>query len=134
MKKFILLFTLLILGLCTLGSMKKSDEIELTTLITTLSIKEMLAKNLDSNNYYLTVAVDDFVIDEYRLSYTELTIPVEKSLYEKVSADNSYVSISLEIIVPSHQSSNDLRLIFRDANTEYWKIIGITDSSNVIID
>lgn len=134
MKKFILIFTLLILGSCALGSIKKSDETELTTLITTLSIQEVIVKNVDSNNYYLTVAVDDFVIDEYRLSYTELTIPVEESIYKKVIIGSSYVDMSLEILVPPHQSTNDLRLIFRDANTEYWKIIGITDSNNVIID
>lgn len=117
-----------------MGSIKKSDETELTTLITTLSIQEVIVKNVDSNNYYLTVAVDDFVKDEYRLSYTELTIPVEESIYKKVIIGSSYVDMSLEILVPPHQSTNDLRLIFRDANTEYWKIIGITDSNNVIID
>ena len=83
--------------------------------------------------YYLTILLDDFVVQEYGLSYNSLTLKTTESIYNKVKVNSGFVGVSLKIVNPSNQEKRNLGMILKENLTDWCEVIGITTKGNVII-
>lgn len=134
MKKYlILLFVIIGLVICVFSILKISTKPQATTIITTLSIQDVTEKS-HTDDYYLTLLLDDFVVEEYGLTYNSLTIKTTESIYNNVDVNSGFVGVSLEITIPSNQEKRDIGMILKENLTDWCKIIGITTKNNEIID
>ena len=134
MKKYlILLFVIIGLVICVFSILKISTKPQATTIITTLSIQDVTEKS-HTDDYYLTLLLDDFVVEEYGLTYNGLTIRRTESIYNNVDVNSGFVGVSLEITIPSNQEKRDIGMILKENLTDWCKIIGITTKNNEIID
>ena len=132
MKKY--LIPLLVIGIviCAFSILKISTKSD-TTLVTTLSIQDITEKS-HTDNYYLTILLDDFVVQENGLSYNSLTLKTTESIYNKVKVNSGFVGVSLKIVIPSNQEKRDLGVILKENLIDWCEVIGITTKDNVIID
>ena len=133
MKKY-LISLLVIIGIviCIFSVLKISTKPD-TTIITTLSIQDITEKS-HTDDYYLTILLDDFVAEEYGLSYKSLTLRTTESVYNKVKINSGFVGVSLKIVIPGNQEKRDLGMILKENLTDWCEVVGITTKNNVIID
>ena len=134
MKKYlILLFVIIGLVICVFSILKISTKPQATTIITTLSIQDVTEKS-HTDDYYLRLLLDDFVVEEYALTYNSLIVKTTESIYNNVDVNSGFVGVSLEITIPSNQEKRDIGMILKENLTDWCKIIGITTKNNEIID
>ena len=133
MKKYLIsLFMIICLVICVFSILKISTKPQSTTIITTLSIQDVTEKS-HTDDYYLRLLLDDFVVEEYALTYNSLIIKTTESIYNNVDVNSGFVGVSLEITIPSNQEKRDVGMILKENLTDGCKIIGITTKSNEII-
>ncbi len=132
MKKYLIpLLVVIGIVICVFSILKISTKPD-TTIITTLSIQDITEKS-HTDNYYLTILLDDFVVQEYGLSYNSLTFKTTESIYNKVKVNTGFVGVSLKIVIPTNQEKRDLGMILKENLTDWCEIVGITTKDNVII-
>ena len=133
MKKYLLsLIVIICIAIFIFSIMKISIKPD-TTVITTLSIQDITDKS-HTDNYYLKILLDDFVVKEYGLSYNSLTLKTTESIYNKIKVNSGFSGISLKIVIPGSEEKRDLGMILKEKLTDWCEIIGITTKDNVIID
>ncbi len=133
MKKYLIpLLVVIGIVICVFSILKISTKPQ-TTTITTMSIQDVTEKN-HTDDYYLTLLLDDFVVEEFGLSYNSLTIKTTESIYNNVSVNSGFVGVSLKVTIPNNQETRDLGMILKENLTDWCQVIGITTKDNVIID
>ncbi len=132
MKKYMIsLLIVIFIVICIFSVLKVSTKPD-TTIITTLSIQDITEKS-HTDDYYLTILLDEYVVEEYNLSYDKLTLKTTESIYEKVKENSGFSGITLKIEIPGNQEKRDLGMILKENLTDWCEIIGITTKDNVII-
>jgi len=132
MKKYLIpLFVVIGIAICVFPILKISTKPD-TTIITALAVQDITEKS-HTDNYYLTILLDDFVVQEYGLSYNSLTFKTAESIYNKVKVNSGFVGVSLKIVIPTNQEKRDLGMILKENLTDWCEIVGITTKDNVII-
>ncbi len=132
MKKFLIILLAAVMAICAFSLPKilsKSD----TTVITALSVKDVKEK-IHTDDYYLTVLLDDFVVQEYGLSYNSLKLKTTESIYNQIKPGSGFSGVSLKITIPENQEKRDLGMVLKEKLSDWCLIIGITTKDNKIID
>lgn len=127
MKKIFL--ALILLGVIIVGF--RPSKPTYTVTITTLSIKDITEKIEHEGSYYLTIVLDDFVVEDYSLAFNQLTLPTEENLYNQLTVNTGYVGVCLE--VPYFQERGEFLLKLKSQDTANWKIISVTTSENQVV-
>lgn len=125
-------FILLCLAVCVFGVVKMSNKDD-HSFVTALSIYDITEKKQD-DEFYLTVALDDFVVEEYSLSQNDFTFQVKESIYNKVIANSGFTGVSLKVTIPYDQPKSDIGMILKENRTDYCEIISVTTKDNILID
>lgn len=104
----------------------------------TFFIDDITDKFYNSEEYYITVDLDDSMVEEYRLTSDTFTFPTTKSLYDRAELNVGYVGVSLQVTLPvtlpEGSKPPDMGLILRENLTEYCIITGATVEGNIPID
>ena len=66
----------------------------------TFFIDDITDKFYNSEEYYITVDLDDSMVEEYRLTSDTFTFPTTKSLYDRAELNVGYVGVSLQVTLP----------------------------------
>ena len=131
MKKYLIpLLVVIGIVICVFSILKISTKPD--TTIITISIQNITEKS-HTDNYYLTILLDDSVVQEYGLSYNSLTFKTAESIYNKVKVNSGFVGASLKIVIPTDQEKRDLGMILKENLTDWCEIVGITTKDNVSI-
>ncbi len=101
------------------------------SLVSSVSICD-IADKFHTDDYYLTVQFDDFVVEDYHLSYNTLTLPTTKEIYDKIdlSKEYEYEGITIEV-KPYKKSDGDIDVMLKSKNTENWKISSVNMKEKV---
>ncbi len=133
MKKYLIsIFVIIGIVICIFSILKISTKPD-ATIITTLSIQDVTEKS-HTDNYYLTILLDDFVVEEYNLSYNSLTLKATESIYNRVEVNSGFAGVSLKITIPANQEKRDLGMILKEKLTDWCQIVGLTTEDNLLID
>ncbi len=133
MKKYLLpLIVIICIAIFIFSIMKISVKPD-TTVVTSLSIQDITDKS-HIDNYYLKILLDDFVVQEYGLSYNSLTLKTTESIYNKVKVNSGFAGVSLKIVIPGSEEKRDLGMILKENLIDWCEVIGITTKDNAIID
>lgn len=133
MKRYLIsLLVIVCVALCALLIFKISTKPQ-NTIITTLSVQDVTEKRHINYDYYLTLLLDDFVVEEYRLPHETLTIKTTKSIYDDVVVNSGFSGVSLKIVFPDNQEKRDLGMILKENLIDWCQVIGITTKDNVLI-
>lgn len=100
--------------------------------VTSIPIQDIKTKFYD-NDFYLTIVLEDDIIEDYNLSYNEIDFKVNKSIYDKIIINSDYTGITLEVVIPYNHPKNDIGIILKEKYTDYCKIIAITTKDNNLI-
>ena len=124
MKKFIivLLFSGIIVW-CFFNSTSKPDS-----TYTTLSISDILEKKEFEDSYYLTIVLDDFLVEDCSLDFQQLTIATNETLYNQITVNTGYTGVSLK--VPDFQEYGEFLDMLKSRDTANWKIMSVTTADN----
>lgn len=131
-KRIILVFLLLCMVICIFYVLKISNKNDYT-LITSIPIYDITEK-IHDDDFYLTVALEAYTIEEYSLPYDRITLRVSESIYDEIVVNSGFIGASLKITIPYNQPKSDIGMILKEKNTDYCEIIGITTKDNVVID
>lgn len=112
---------------CQSAPIRKQDH-----FATAIGISDITDKFIDDQPY-VTVVLDDYLIQEYSLDYNEVTIAVEKSVYDKVTLNTGYCGISLLVTIPDDLPKADIGLILKAKRIENIKITSATTKDNVVL-
>lgn len=127
-----LIISLLLLGVaCAIIGYNSLKNKESEVTITTLSIKDISDKRIDVDSYYLTLVLDDFVVNEYSLQCNKIELQTEKKIYDEVTVDSGFAGAAIEI--PRIQNNDEFVMMLKEKNTGKWKIKGVTTQDNRII-
>lgn len=134
MKKILMLiFIILFIIICIFSFFKISNKKD-TIIGTAIPIYDVVEKFCNNDEYYLTVAFEDYFIEQYKLPKDKLTFKVKESIYNKVIVNSGFVGISLTIKIPYNEPKIDIGTILRENHTNYCKIVRITSKDNISID
>ncbi len=138
MKKMIS-FGLALMLVFALASCKSKSDGELYWSVTMFA-DEVTDKFSSDDKFYLTIDLDDSMIDTYHLDDEELTIVTGKELYDKIAGNEKLLGVTLQVTVPADKkpaeqkdSSDIVRWILQEKNVEYCKIESITTKDNTKI-
>ena len=87
-----------------------------------------------SKEYYMTVILDNCIVEEYNLKHNKLTIPVSKDIYDQVVVNDGFTGITLQVTMPSDQPKTDIGMVLKEELVEYCRITSVTNKDNVVID
>ena len=87
-----------------------------------------------SDDYYVTVVLEDDIVEEYSLKHNQLTIPVNKDIYNQVVVNDGFAGITLQVTVPSNQPKTDIGMVLKEERAEYCRIVSVTDKDNIVLD
>lgn len=93
--------------------------------VTVLSIESIAEKFQDEDGYYLTVALEDWLIDEYDLSYDRATFRTRQDIYDEVSAGDKYAGVTLKISEPEKCGNGDVRAVLKWDMCDLCEIISL---------
>lgn len=132
MKKiFLIIFFLIIIIIFYSSKLSNKNNY---ILITTIPISDITEKTYYNKLFYLTIVLDDYIIEKYNLSYNELTLKSSERIYNKIIVNSGFSGASLRITITNNKSNNDLENILKERNTDYCEIIGVTKKDNTFID
>ena len=124
-----------IAGVVLSKCLKKDDGY---IFITAIPIDDITDKFYNGEEYYITVLLEDYLVEEYRLTSDTFTFPTTKSIYDQVALNAGYVGVSLRatlpVTLPEGSKPPDMGLILRENLTEYCIITGVTAKGNIRID
>lgn len=93
--------------------------------VTTLSVDSIAEKFHNDGGYYLTVALEDWLIEEYNLSCDRVTFKTGQDIYDKVSPGDSYAGVTLRIREPEKCSNGDVRAVLKWDMSDLCEIISL---------
>ena len=94
-------------------------------IYTTLSIDRIAEKLHNGDGYYLTVALEDWLIEDYNLSYDRITFKTEQEVYDKVSPGDIYAGVTLKIREPEKCSNGDIRAVLKWKRNDLCEIVSL---------
>lgn len=114
-------------------SLANEEELVAIMAIPTDSIAE---KFHDEDGYFLTVALEDWLIEEFNLSYDRVSIRTGQGIYDKVSPGDVCAGVSLRVSWPEKPSPADVNIgpLLKEKQTDRWEIISVTTADNFVID
>lgn len=133
MKKILIISFFILFIIISIFSILEMSNKKDYIIITAIPINDITEKIHNDGLYYLTVTLEDYIIEEYNLSYDKLTLKVSESIYNKVVINSGFIGISLRIKIPYNQPKSNIETILREKNTDYCEIIGITTKGNISI-
>lgn len=133
MKKILIISFFILFIIISIFSILEMSNKKDYIIITAIPINDITEKIHNDGLYYLTVTLEDYIIEEYNLSYDKLTLKVSESIYNKVVINSGFIGISLRIKIPYNQPKSNIETILREKNTDYCEIIGITAKGNISI-
>ena len=68
------------------------------------------------------------------MSYDKISFQTEKSIYDRVFLDDTFIGLSVKITVSEEQSNADLGLVLKMNNIELCEIVSLTKADNSVID
>lgn len=127
MKKGVCIAIAVVLACAVIGSgwfaaVSQKNEPE---TITTLSVDSIAEKFHNDDGYYLTVALEDWLIEEYNLSYDRVTFKTGQDIYDKVSPGENYAGVTLKIREPDKCSNGDIRAVLKRELSDLCEIISL---------
>lgn len=131
-KRFIWYFLALCIVIGFIVFVNKYNKPKLTT-ITALPIKEVTEKS-NTDEFYVTVLLDEAIVEEYNLANNEFKFRTNESIYDKVVVNSGFAGASLKITHPDDGLKKDIGMILKENETEYCEIIGITTNENILLD
>lgn len=96
-----------------------------SAMITTLSIDSIAEKFHNEDGYYLTVALEDWLIEEYHLSYDRISIKTQWDIYDKASPGDGYAGVTLKIREPEKCSNGGVREVLQWDLSDLCDIISL---------
>ena len=133
MKKILIISFFILFIIISIFSILETSNKKDYIIITAIPINDITEKIHNDGLYYLTVTLEDYIIEEYNLSYDKLTLKVSESIYNKVVINSGFIGISLRIKIPYNQPKSNIETILREKNTDYCEIIGITAKGSISI-
>lgn len=117
-----------------IGCLMSDENRENNTTIVSVPIEGVADKIHNKQDYYITVVLEDSVIQSYNLSYDKISFQTKKSIYDRVFLDDTFIGLSVKITVSEEQSNADLGLVLKMNNIELCEIVSLTKSDNSVID
>lgn len=93
--------------------------------VTTLSVDSIAEKFQNEDGYYLTVALEDWLIEEYNLPYDRVTFKTRQDIYDKVSPGDIYAGVTLKIREPEKCSNGDIHAVLKWELSDLCEIISL---------
>lgn len=131
MKKIVSSALILILVLAFDGCGKETADTG-HTFVTSIPILDITDK-FSEDEFYVTIVLDDCIVEEYRLTYNELTVPVNEDIYDEIVVNEGFSGVTLQVTIPDGQPKSDIRMVLKDKLTQYCKIISVTTTKNIVI-
>ncbi len=103
------------------------------TFVTTLSIDDIIEKTQGEDGFYLTVALPEYVREEYSLPYEKLTIQTSEDIFEKVKANEGFAGMTLQVTIPNGQPKREIGMVLKEKLTEYCRVTSVTTKGNTVI-
>ncbi len=133
-KKIFFLCILVILALLFALYLIKTKTAKRNYVIgTAIATEEIIDKNIVNDNFYLTLVLDNAVVEEYNLSYKTATFRTTKSVYDKVSINDSTVGVSVNITIPCNETIRDVGMVLKSKKLDYIEIYSLTLDGNILI-
>lgn len=102
--------------------------------ITSVSIEKIAEKFHDEDGHYLTVVLEDSVVESYHLSYDTVSLKTGQRIYDQVFPEDDFIGVSLKITEPEKRSRVDPGSVLREQQTDSCEIVSVTKADNTIID
>lgn len=103
------------------------------TFVASLSIDNITEKTQGEDGFYLTVALPEYVREEYSLPYDKLTIQTSEDIFEKVKANEGFAGVTLQVTIPNGQPKREIDMVLKEKLTEYCRVISVTTKGNAVI-
>lgn len=110
----------------------RNNQDNTVTVITTLPISAITEK-VHSDDYYLTIKMDGWYQEQYKLPSDTISVKSTKSVFEKVEVGNDYIGVCVEINIPADQPRADVGMLIKEDKVGYFKIISLTRGENTVI-
>ena len=102
--------------------------------ITALSIEGIGEKFQNEDEYYLTVDLEDWLVDSYHLPYDRVSFKTRQDIYDKVVPGEPCSGVTLKIADPERRQSNDLiGWVMKERRHDLCEIISVSTAGNHII-
>lgn len=101
--------------------------------VTTLSTDSIAGKFHNEDGYYLTLALEDWLIEDYHLSYDRVSFKTEQNIYDKVAVGERSPGVTLKIADPEKRSL-DIEWVMKEKRHQLCEIISVTAGDHSIID
>lgn len=88
----------------------------------------------NEEGYYLTVVLDDSLIEHYHLSYDRISFKTSQNIYNQVSPGEPVAGVTLEIRGPGQPSAPDLGAVLKGKRNDLCEIVSLTTAGNTVID
>lgn len=102
------------------------------TFITSIPVLDITDK-FSEDEFYVTIVLDDCIVEEYRLTYNELTVPVNEEIYDEIVVNEGFAGVTLQVTIPDNQPKSDIGMVLKEKLTQYCKIISVTTTKNIVI-
>ncbi|NBJ88707.1 hypothetical protein [Acutalibacter sp. 1XD8-36] len=93
--------------------------------IAVLSIESIAEKFHNNDEYYLTVALEDWLIEDFNLSYDRISFKTEQDIYDKVSPGDVYAGVTLKIRESEKCSNGDIHAVLKWERSDLCEIISL---------
>lgn len=124
-----------IVGLAWYVPKSWAGEDELVAIMS-VSVDSIAEKFHDEDGYYLTVTLEDWLVEKFNLSYDRVSIRTRPGIYDKVSPGDVCAGVSLRVSWPEKPSPADVNIgpLLKKKQTDRWEIISVTTADNETID
>ncbi len=104
----------------------KKDKLTETEAITAIPISKVSDKYEKEGTFYLTVVLDNHIVEAYHLAYNEVTFRTSEKVYHEAISGQDYIGVTLKIIPPKDHPKADIGYILKaKLTTEYCEIISL---------
>ncbi len=69
--------------------------------------------------------MEDWLIEDYNLSYDRITFKTEQEVYDKVSPGDIYAGVTLKIREPEQCSNGDIRAVLKWKRNDLCEIVSL---------
>ena len=127
----VLLCVILGTGWLAAANREKRDEPFTAAVLFADSIAD---KSQNEEGYFLTVVLDDSLIEHYHLSYDRISFRTSQNIYNQVSPGEPVAGVTLEIRAPERSSAPDLASALKGKRNDLCEIVSLTTAGNTVID
>ncbi len=128
-----LILICIIMGAGWFAEVSKKEKNKRVT-ITSMSIDGIAEKFHHEGGYYLTVVLEDWLLETYHLSYDRVSFRTEQKIYDNVVPGDNFTGICLKITEPDNRSKIDLGFVLKREQNDLCEIISVTTAENAGID